>query len=56
MHTDLREACLQALHLSRNDARSHAEKFSWQVASEQFLEHLKPVPSGLIQANKELTT
>jgi len=55
MHTDLREACLQALHLSRNDARSHAEKFSWQVASEQFLKHLKPVPSGLIQANKELT-
>ena len=51
MHTDLREACLQALHLSRNDARSHAEKFSWQVASEQFLKHLKPVPNGLIQAN-----
>ena len=43
MHQDLREACLSALQIERAVARSHAEKFSWEVASQQFLAHLKPV-------------
>jgi glycosyltransferase involved in cell wall biosynthesis len=45
MNEDLREACLAALNIPRETARAHAEKFSWKVASEQFLHHLKPVPS-----------
>ncbi|QWD79217.1 glycosyltransferase family 1 protein [Polynucleobacter sp. MWH-Spelu-300-X4] len=42
MHDDLRLACLSALNIPREVARGHAEKFSWEVASHQFLSHLKP--------------
>jgi tetratricopeptide (TPR) repeat protein len=45
MNEDLRVACLQALKIPREVARCHAEKFSWRAASEQFVSHLKPVPS-----------
>jgi len=45
MNDDLREACMQALKIPREVARAHAEKFSWRAASEQFANHLKPVPS-----------
>ena len=45
MNEDLREACMQALKIPREVARAHAEKFSWRAASEQFVQHLKPVPS-----------
>ena len=45
MNEDLREACIQALKIPREVARAHAEKFSWRAASEQFVQHLKPVPS-----------
>jgi len=45
MHEDLREACMQALKIPREVARAHAEKFSWRAASEQFADHLKPVPT-----------
>jgi hypothetical protein len=45
MNADLREACIAALKIPREVARAHAEKFSWRAASEQFLHHLKPVPS-----------
>jgi len=44
MHEDLREACLQALKIPREQARAHAENFSWRAATEQFASHLKPVP------------
>ena len=43
MNEDLRTACLQALKIPREVARTHAEKFSWRAASEQFANHLKPV-------------
>jgi glycosyltransferase involved in cell wall biosynthesis len=43
MHADLRTACLQALKISRNAARAHAETFSWAAASAQFLSALKPI-------------
>ncbi len=42
MHDDLRTACLSALNIPRDIARSHAEKFSWEAASLQFFSHLKP--------------
>lgn len=45
MNHDLREACLEALTIPREVARAHAEKFSWQAASEQFANHLRPVGS-----------
>jgi glycosyltransferase involved in cell wall biosynthesis len=45
MNDDLREACLEALKIPREVARAHAEKFSWQVASGQFLSYLKPIES-----------
>jgi len=45
MHEDLREACLEALRIDRATARAHAEKFSWRAASEQFLAHLRPLPT-----------
>ena len=43
MSADLREACLAALNIPRESAREHAEKFSWQAATEQFVAHLQPV-------------
>ena len=43
MSADLREACLAALNIPREIAREHAEKFSWQAATEQFVAHLEPV-------------
>jgi len=43
MNEDLRSACLHALKIPREVARTHAEKFSWRAASEQFANHLKPV-------------
>jgi hypothetical protein len=45
MNDDLREACLEALKIPREVARAHAEKFSWQVASGQFLSYSKPIES-----------
>jgi glycosyltransferase involved in cell wall biosynthesis len=43
MHEDLKTACMEALRIPREVARAHAEKFSWKAASEQFVNHLKPV-------------
>ena len=40
MHPDLQVACMAALRLSRQDARAHAERFSWRAATEQFIGHL----------------
>ena len=40
MHPDLRVACMAALKLRRQDARAHAERFSWRAATEQFIGHL----------------
>jgi glycosyltransferase involved in cell wall biosynthesis len=45
MNPDLRQACLDALKIPREVARAHAEKFSWQVASHQFVGYLRPVES-----------
>jgi glycosyltransferase involved in cell wall biosynthesis len=45
LREDLRQACLDALHIDRATARAHAERFSWRAASEQFLAHLRPLPT-----------
>lgn len=39
---DLRTACLKALKLSREDARTHAEAYSWDAATDIFFDHLTP--------------
>ena len=46
MDEDLRRACLQALKISRQTARAHAEQFSWHAATQQFLTHLRPLPES----------
>lgn len=48
LHHDLREACLQALELKREDALEHAQKFSWEAATVQFLNHLHPQKNSII--------
>lgn len=39
---DLRTACLQALELSRADARTHAEGYSWDTVTDVFFDLLTP--------------
>jgi glycosyltransferase involved in cell wall biosynthesis len=41
---DLQKACLEALNLSRADARAYAEKFSWRACAEEFRRNLQPLP------------
>lgn len=43
LRDDLRQACLDALKLNREDAVAHARKFSWHAATLQFVNHLHPV-------------
>lgn len=40
---DLRAAALEALTIDRAVARRHAERYSWQACSKQFLAHLHPI-------------
>ena len=44
LHTDLREACLQALALPRDLVRRRAEQFSWPAATDQMLAALQIIP------------
>lgn len=41
LNEDLEQACLDALTLSREATRAHALRFSWEVATQQFLQQLK---------------
>jgi glycosyltransferase involved in cell wall biosynthesis len=41
---DLKTACLEALKLSREDARTLAEKYSWRACAEEFRRNLEPLP------------
>lgn len=43
MDEDLRSACIKALDIPREVARSHAEKFSWRACTETFMAHLHPI-------------
>ena len=46
---DLRAACLRALEIPRAVARRHAERFSWEASTRQFLAHLHPFNIGLAE-------
>jgi len=43
---DLRTAALRALTIDRGVARAHAERFSWEACTRQFLAHLHPFDRG----------
>ena len=40
---DLRAAALRALTIDRGAARRHAERYSWEACTRQFLAHLHPI-------------
>jgi glycosyltransferase involved in cell wall biosynthesis len=40
---DLKSACLKALQLERAAARAHAERFSWEACTRQFLQYLQRI-------------
>ena len=41
LHEDLRSACIEALRIPRHNAVAHARRFSWERATEQFLQQLR---------------
>ena len=43
LHQDLRRACFEALTMNRGEVRQHALTFSWEAATQQFLQLLHPV-------------
>jgi glycosyltransferase involved in cell wall biosynthesis len=43
LDADLRAAALRALSIDRNVARAHAERYSWEACTRQFLDHLHPI-------------
>jgi glycosyltransferase involved in cell wall biosynthesis len=43
LDADLQSAALRALELDREKVRRFAERFSWEMSSRQFLDHLVPV-------------
>jgi glycosyltransferase involved in cell wall biosynthesis len=47
---DLRCAALKALRIPRERCRTYAERFSWRVASEQFVALQTPTSSGAVTA------
>ncbi|MFP5345036.1 MAG: glycosyltransferase family 1 protein, partial [Gammaproteobacteria bacterium] len=47
---DLRAAALRALRIDRAVARRHAERFSWEACTRQFLSHLHPFDGERVQA------
>jgi glycosyltransferase involved in cell wall biosynthesis len=55
LRENLEDACIAALKIPRKVAREHAEKFSWKRATEQFVQHLKPVPPGLVDSSNDLS-
>lgn len=40
LHEDLREACLAALQIPRDNAREHSLNFSWRESARQFMDHI----------------
>jgi glycosyltransferase involved in cell wall biosynthesis len=44
---DLRDACLKALKIDRSLPRAHAEQFSWEACTRQFVERLVPMRCAL---------
>jgi len=49
---DLRAASLQALTLTKENARAHAETYSWRRTAEMFLENLAPFRGGIARTSE----
>lgn len=47
LHTDLATAVREALKISPEACRAHAERYSWAASAAQFLENVKPFPPGV---------
>lgn len=47
LSNDLKLACMKALTLNKETVRSHAQRRSWESATQQFLQHLHHVHSGV---------
>ncbi len=43
LNDDLGTACLRALEIDRSTARAHAERYSWEACTRQFLAQLHPI-------------
>jgi glycosyltransferase involved in cell wall biosynthesis len=50
---DLREAALKALHIDRRLPRQHAEQYSWEACTRQFIERLAPLRPALSLTGNE---
>ena len=48
LDADLQSAALRALELDRDKVRRFAERFSWEMSSRQFLDHLVPVRAASV--------
>jgi len=48
---DLGRACLEALNLSRDACRAHAQRYSWEASATQFLDHVSCVVTTAFRAN-----
>jgi glycosyltransferase involved in cell wall biosynthesis len=46
LDTDLAQACSAALNLNRDGVRKHALRYSWEIATEQFVQNLTAVRSN----------
>jgi hypothetical protein len=53
LNQDLRQACLDALAISRDACRAHALGFSWARSATQFLTNLHPI---CVEAAHEVPT
>ncbi len=49
---NLGKACLKALTLSASAARTHAERFSWEACTRQFLQHLHCIERPISDASR----
>ena len=52
---DLRAAALRAVSIDRKVARAHAERYSWEACTRQFLQHLHPIDEARGGAVRPLT-
>ena len=46
LHADLRTACIEALAISREAARTHALRFTWDGSAKQFADNIRKARAG----------
>jgi glycosyltransferase involved in cell wall biosynthesis len=53
LHEDLDTACMEALSLRREDVREYALSYSWEAATQQFLQHLHYVQANALSLRSD---